>query len=129
MNTRIDLQSVVNEKGTLVIGDVEKHIPFLMKRFFAITAVPSGCQRGGHAHREQNQLLVCLSGRVEVSLDDGTQRWTEVLDDPGVGLHIKPMVWAEQVYESPDTVMLVLCDDVYREDDYLRSYDDFSKAV
>ncbi len=129
MSNRIDLQSFIDAGGSLVIGEAGKHIPFPIKRFFAITNVSAGEKRGRHAHRELNQVLVCLSGSIEVSLHDSKHSWCETLDQPGHALHVPPMVWAEQTYADPRTVLLVLCDDIYRENDYLRDFETFCSAV
>ena len=129
MSKRLELQSFIDEAGSLVIGEVGKHIPFPIKRFFAITNVASGEKRGRHAHRELNQVLVCLSGSVDVALNDGQRWWSETLDQPGQALHIPPMIWAEQTYADPKTVLLVLCDDVFRESDYLCDFEDFCTAA
>jgi len=129
MIKRLELQSFIDDMGSLVIGEVGRHIPFPIKRFFAITNVASGEKRGHHAHKELNQVLVCLSGSLKVSLSDGKQWSSETLDQPGQALHIPPMIWAEQTYANPKTVLLVLCDDVYRESDYLRDFEDFCTAV
>ncbi|MBT4933386.1 MAG: FdtA/QdtA family cupin domain-containing protein [Rhodospirillaceae bacterium] len=129
MSERIDLQSFIDDEGSLVIGEAGRHIPFPIKRFFAITNVSTGDQRGGHAHKELNQVLVCLSGLVQVTLNDGQRSWKETLEQPGIALHIKPMIWAEQVYADSKTVLLVLCDEVYRESDYLRDFDEFCRAA
>ena len=129
MIKRLALQSFIDDQGSLVIGEAGKHIPFPIKRFFAITNVAGGEKRGHHAHKELNQVLVCLSGSLDVALNDGKQWSSETLDQPGQALHIPPMIWAEQTYADPKTVLLVLCDDVYRESDYLRDFEDFCTAV
>jgi len=129
MSKRIDLQTFIDEEGSLIIGEAGKHIPFPIKRFFAITNVGAGDKRGHHAHKELNQVLVCLSGSVEVRLNDGKRWWNETLDQPGHTLHIPPMVWAEQTYADRATVLLVLCDHAYQESDYLRDFEEFCKAV
>ena len=129
MSQRIDLQSLIDDDGSLIIGEVGKHIPFPIKRFFAITNVKAGDIRGQHAHKKLNQVLVCLSGAVEVNLNDGRRSWSETLDQPGSALHIPPMIWAQQTYGNPSTVLLVFCDEKYQESDYLRNFEEFSNAV
>ncbi len=106
-----------------------KHIPFPIKRFFAISNVKAGNIRGQHAHKKLNQVLVCLSGAVEVNLNDGRRSWSETLDQSGSALHIPPMIWAQQTYADPNTVLLVFCDEKYQESDYLRNFEEFSNAV
>ena len=129
MSQRIDLQSLIDDDGSLIIGEVGKHIPFPIKRLFAISKVKAGNIRGQHAHKKLNQVLVCLSGSVEVNLNDGRRSWSETLNQPGSGLHIPPMIWTQQTYGDPNTVLLVLCDEKYQESDYLRNFEEFSNAV
>ena len=129
MSKRIDLQSFIDDDGSLIVGEVGKHIPFPIKRFFTISNVKAGNIRGQHAHKKLNQVLVCLSGAVEVNLNDGRRSWSETLDQPGSALHIPPMIWTQQTYGDPNTVLLVFCDEKYQESDYLRNFEEFSNAV
>lgn len=129
MTGPLDLQSFIDDEGALVIGEVGKQIAFPINRFFSISGVKAGGVRGGHAHKKLQQVLVCLSGSIEVSLHDGQRGWKELLDQPGRALHIGPMIWASQTYGGPDTVLLVLCDASYQESDYLRDFNEFCHAV
>ena len=81
--------------------------------------------RGEHAHKELRQYLVCVRGSVSVAVDDGKNRDEFVLDTPGIGIYLPPMVWASQYKCSRDAVLLVLASDVYKEDDYIRDYDEY----
>jgi acetyltransferase-like isoleucine patch superfamily enzyme/dTDP-4-dehydrorhamnose 3,5-epimerase-like enzyme len=121
--TRVSL--VRDLRGNLCAREMGKGLPFVPKRFFVILDVPSKEVRGEHAHRELEQLLVCLSGSVAVVVDDGRHRQELVLDSPELALHIPPMVWAVQYKYTTETVLLVLASDVYKPDDYIRDYDQF----
>ncbi len=116
-------------RGTLTFGEIDKHLPFVPKRFFVIYDVPSTRVRGEHAHRKLHQFLVCVRGSCSVVLDDGHQREEVVLDRATLGLHIPPMVWAVQYKYSHDSLLLVLASDVYDEADYIRDYDDFVREI
>ena len=118
----VDLRSVVEPNGTLVVADAGPHVPFDIVRVFAVTAVAAGERRGSHAHRRLNQFLICVNGSVAVTVDDGRERRTMVLDHLSRALHVPPGVWAEQVYSGPDAVLMVLCDRPYEEEDYIRDY-------
>ncbi len=123
--SKIELPASQDNRGLLISAEDSLHIPFPIKRFFSITAVPKGLMRGGHAHRKLNQLLICLSGAVEVTCDDGQSRKKIMLCGPKIALHIPPTIWAEQNYEDEKTVLLVVCDAPYNEDDYVRDYNTF----
>jgi dTDP-4-dehydrorhamnose 3,5-epimerase-like enzyme len=103
----IPFEPNVDSRGTLVEFDFAS-IPFPVRRAFAVSDVPGGVSRGGHAHREAEQLLVCLTGCVAVELRAG-DRTQEVELKPGTGgLHIGPGVWASQRYVEEGSTLLVL---------------------
>jgi hypothetical protein len=120
---------VEDARGALTFGEYDRHLPFAPKRFFTVYDVPSTSIRGEHAHRELHQFLICLRGSCAVLLDDGTHREEVVLDQPTIGLHIPPLVWAVQYKYTREALLLVLASDVYDEADYIRDYDDFLLAV
>jgi UDP-2-acetamido-3-amino-2,3-dideoxy-glucuronate N-acetyltransferase len=116
-------------RGSLVSGEVETHIPFEPLRFFSVMEVPSKYVRGAHAHRRCEQFLICQAGSVAVVLDDGRVREEVVLDDPGLGLYLPPMVWGIQYRYTPDALLLVLASRPYEAADYIRDYDEFLALV
>jgi acetyltransferase-like isoleucine patch superfamily enzyme/dTDP-4-dehydrorhamnose 3,5-epimerase-like enzyme len=125
----IELPRIVDLRGGLSFGEYDKHLPFIPKRYFVIYDVPSMEVRGEHAHREQQQFLVCLRGSCSVVLDDGKSRDEVLLNRPDIGLYLPPMVWGIQYKYTPDAILLVLVSDIYDADDYIRDYDLFRKEV
>lgn len=125
----IRLPRIVDLRGSLSFGEYDKHLPFAPKRYFVIFGVPSVEVRGEHAHRAQHQYLVCLQGSCAVVLDDGRNRDEVILDQPDIGLHIPPMIWAIEYKFTRDAVLLVLASDIYDADDYIRSYGEYRGAV
>lgn len=119
------MPQVEDLRGALVFGEVDQHLPFPPKRFFVVFDVPSSEVRGEHAHRELHEFLVCLRGSCSVALDDGVSRDEVILDTPTVGLHVPPKLWRVHYKYSPDAILLVLCSDIYKADDYIRNYDEF----
>jgi dTDP-4-dehydrorhamnose 3,5-epimerase-like enzyme len=95
------------------------------RRYFAVVDVPSKEVRGEHAHRELEQLLVCLRGSMALVADDGTRRQEILLDSPEIAVYVPPMVWCVQYKYSADALLLVLASDVYQPHDYIRDYDQF----
>jgi len=111
--------------GDLVVAEEENSvIPFSIRRVFNVRA-QKGHIRGRHAHRHCSQLLICTNGAVEVKCDDISTNEIYVLDKPNLGLLISPGIWTEQKYIENNTILTVLCDRRYEEEDYLRNYDDF----
>jgi UDP-2-acetamido-3-amino-2,3-dideoxy-glucuronate N-acetyltransferase len=105
-------------RGNLSVGEIGKHIPFEVKRYFLTFEVESEQARGEHAHRT-------LHGRVHILADNGQVREEFILDRPNVGLHLPPMIWGVQYRFSPGAVLLVLCSDLYDPGDYIRDYSSF----
>lgn len=124
-----ELQEVADHRGRLLIGEIEKHVPFLARRFFVATDVPAGVKRGGHAHRTIEQFAVCVHGSVTLTLDDGVERAQLNLTPLSPGVFIPAMVWDEWSSFSPDAVLLVLASKAFDESDYVRDYQRFIEMV
>lgn len=118
-----------DERGSLVALEAEKTVPFEIKRVYYIFGTQQGVIRGLHAHRNLRQIAVCVTGECRMVLDDGVQRQEVWLDSPTRGLIISDLVWREMHDFSDDCVLLVLASEHYDENDYIRDYNDFLKAV
>ena len=110
-------------EASLFVYDYQVHVPFDIKRVFIISA-DQLCIRGYHAHRECKQLLIGINGSIEVTIKDGSAQRTLILDRANQGVYIPPGLWAEQRYQ-PGSITMVLADQSYDENDYIREYDDF----
>ena len=122
-----DLQNLAchgDGRGLLVAVEAGVDVPFPIERVDYI--VPQdGFARGFHAHRELQQLMVCVAGSCRVVLEDVSGRREVVLDRPDRGLHIGPMAWHEMHDWGAGAIMLVLASHRYDEGDYIRNYDTF----
>lgn len=125
----IAIPQVVDMRGVTSFAEIDKHLPFVAKRFFVVSDVPGREVRGEHAHKTLHEFLVCLKGSLSVVLDDGKVREEVELDSPDVGLHVPPQVWRVVYKYTPDTLMLSLCSHVYDPADYIRDYSDFLAFV
>lgn len=121
----VELPKITDVRGNLTFIEGNRHAPFAIERVFYLYDVPTGADRGAHAHREQHQFLICLSGSFDVELDDGKERRVVHLNRPWKGLHIPPMIWAAEVNFDAGTVCLVLASANYLEEDYIRDYAEF----
>ena len=121
----IQLPKVTDRRGNLSFIEEERHIPFAIRRVFYIYDIPSGQTRGAHAHKTLHQFVVCLSGSLEVQLADGLVERTVRLNRPWIGLHIPPMIWANEANFDPGTVYVVLASELYDEADYIRDFKTF----
>lgn len=125
----IELPKIVDSRGNLTFLEGGTHVPFPIKRVFYVYDIPSGTDRGAHAHYDLHQFIVCLSGGLKVFLDDGREKRTVSLNRPWVGLHVPPMIWASEGDVDSGTVYLVLASEVYRADSYIRDYGEFVREV
>jgi UDP-2-acetamido-3-amino-2,3-dideoxy-glucuronate N-acetyltransferase len=116
-------------RGTLTAGSFDLAsagaVPFQPRRWFFVYDVPSAEVRGGHAHRDCHQFLVCPHGQVAVVGDDGYRRRQFLLDAPNIGLHLAPMTWATQYKYTHEAVLLIFASHPYDPDDYIRRHSEF----
>lgn len=125
----IDLPLVHDPRGDLTFVEGGVHVPFQIARVYYLYNVPVDAERGGHAHRELEQVVFALSGSFRMKIDDGTEKSEHWLRNPRQGLYISRMVWREMDAFSQGAVCMVLASHRYDEADYYRDYDDFLKAV
>jgi hypothetical protein len=123
------MRRVIDTRGNLSVGEIDKELPFRPARYFLVFEVPSTELRGEHAHKACHQFLICVHGSCRVLLDDGKQRCEVTLDRPNLGVYMPPMIWGTQYRYSKDAVLLVFASHGYDADDYLRTYDDFMKVL
>ena len=125
----IELPRIESESGAItpVAGGAE--IPFGIERTFFLYDVVAGAERGGHAHRELEQVWVAAMGSFRAVLDDGTERRAIELRQPNVGLYIPTMVWTELVEFASGTICVVLASRHYDEAEYIRDYATFKREV
>jgi dTDP-4-dehydrorhamnose 3,5-epimerase-like enzyme len=122
--TPIYVQKHTDVNGVLCVFESGRHVPFDIRRVFTVSA-RAGDVRGDHAHKRCTQMLVCVSGRIRVTCDDGSVVTEYDLDNMGLGLLIPPGIWAKEDYMADDAVLMVLCDRGYEAEDYIRDYSDF----
>ncbi len=123
----IDLPKFEDPRGNLSFIEENNHIPFKIERAYWIYDVPGGQVRGGHAFKEQQELIVALSGSFDVVVDDGQTKQTFSLNRSYYGLYVPPGMWRQMENFSTNSLALVLSSTHYSEDDYIRDYDDYLK--
>jgi dTDP-4-dehydrorhamnose 3,5-epimerase-like enzyme len=123
------LTQAVDMRGSLAAMEFASQCPFIPKRLFMVHGVPNKSVRGEHAHHECHQFLIAASGSVTVSVDDGKNRGSIVLNSPDRGLYIPPLTWGSQYQFSSDAVLLVLASHEYDDKDYIREYGLFVSVV
>ena len=125
----ITFPSLGDERGSLVVLEAEKSIPFKIKRVYYIFGAQHGVARGFHAHQNLKQVIICVAGQCKIVLDDGLHRQETWLNSPLQGLIVEDLVWREMHDFSEDCVLLVLASEYYDEADYIRNYDEFLECL
>lgn len=118
-----------DDRGQLVALEEFKDIPFEIKRVYYIYDTLSDVRRGFHAHKNLEQILICIHGSCKILLDNGHEKKIVPLEKPYEGLYVANNMWREMFDFSPDAVLLVLASELYDESDYIRDYDEFIKEV
>jgi dTDP-4-dehydrorhamnose 3,5-epimerase-like enzyme len=122
---RIALPEIKDSRGCLMFAEEGRHIPFPVKRIFAIYGVPDGSARGGHAHRTQEQLIFMVAGECTAIIDDGQDRTRQHLTTPTEGLYVSAGTWLELVEFSKSAVCVALASGLFDESDYIRDREEF----
>lgn len=124
----VDLPVIHDRRGDLTFVEGRNHVPFDIARVYYLYNVPVDSERGGHAHKQLQQVIFALSGSFRIKLDDGFTQTEVTLRDPRQGLYVSKMVWREIDQFSQGAVSMVLASHPYDEGDYFRDYDDFLRA-
>jgi hypothetical protein len=121
----LPLDKIHNRAGNITIVEGQKNFPFEVKRIYYLYDIPGGGDRGGHAHKELQQLIVAASGSFDVLLDDGENKKVVTLNRPNYGLLVVPGIWRELMEFSSGAICLVLASHLYSAEDYIRSHTEF----
>jgi dTDP-4-dehydrorhamnose 3,5-epimerase-like enzyme len=123
------LPQIHDPRGDLTFVEGGNHVPFDIRRVYYLYNVPVDSKRGGHAHRDLEQVVFALSGSFRMKIDDGHTQSEHWLRDPRKGLYISRLIWREMDAFSQGAVCMVLASQPYDEADYFREYDDFLAAA
>lgn len=110
---KLNFNTVGDSRGSLTSIENSASIPFEMKRIFYIHDVPNGEDRGGHAHRYTNQVLIACHGSVDIICSDGVNEVSVTLNDPAQGILVPEMTWTQLKNFKGGAVCLVLADTPY----------------
>lgn len=125
----IEFKTLGDDRGSLISLEQNKNIPFEIKRIYYIFGTKENVSRGFHAHKNLQQVAVCVRGSCRFVMDNGTQKEEIILDSPDKGLVIDTMQWHEMHDFSEDCIIIVLANDYYDESDYIRNYENFRSFV
>lgn len=125
----IQFPKILDPRGNLTFIEQERHVPFRIARVYWIYDVPGGEKRGGHAFKEQEEVIIALSGSFDVLLDDGAAQKIVHLSRAYKGLYVPRMIWRRMQNFSTNAVAYVLASCPYDEMDYVRNYDSYKDVM
>ena len=125
----INLPKIEDYRGNLSFIEGSNHIPFDIKRVYYLYDVPGGAARGGHAHKNLQQLIIAMNGSFDVLVNDGKDEKRFHLNRSYYGLILPNMLWRTLDNFSSGSVCLVLASDYFSEDDYIRDFELYVKSV
>lgn len=128
MSKIITLPKIEDPRGNLSVLEGE-NIPFEIKRVYYLYDVPSGAERGGHAHKAQQEFIIAVSGSFEVVLNDGRNEKVYHLFKPNEGLYVPINTWRELRNFSSGSVCLVVSSATFDELDYIRDFNSFKRHL
>lgn len=123
--TLVDIPTFIDTRGSITV--LEKDLPFEVKRIFWLHNILEGEERGVHALLEGMEIIVAVHGSFKVDLDDGISVCTFVLDNPSMGLIIKPGIWFKTYSYKDNGVSLILSDEEYSRDKYIYDYNEYKR--
>lgn len=123
--TLIELPKNHTERGNITAVNKSEEIPFNINRVYYLYDVPGGESRGGHGHRELQQLIVAASGSFDLIIDDGKIKRTFHLARPNFGVYMPAGIWRELDNFSSGSICLVIASHPYDEHDYIRDYNEY----
>lgn len=123
----IELPKFLDARGNLSFVEQNNHIPFEIKRTYWIYDVPGGEDRGGHAFKENQEVVIALSGAFDVVVDDGENKKTFTLNRSYYGVYIPEGLWRTMENFSTNSLALEFGSKHYSVEDYIREYDEFLK--
>lgn len=124
----IYLPKIDDSRGNLSFIEEDTHLPFKIRRVYWIYDVPGGEQRGGHAFRETEELIVALSGSFDVVLHDGKNENRFSLNRSYFGVFVPKMIWRTLENFSTNSLALIIASTDYHSEDYIRVFEEFLHA-
>ncbi len=125
----IQLPKFLDPRGNLSFIEEDNQIPFKIARTYWIYDVPGGEIRGAHAYKSLQEFIVALSGSFDVVLHNGEQEQRFHLNRSYYGLYVPKMYWRSMENFSTNSVAIVLADQGYDEQEYIRDFNEFKSLV
>ena len=125
----MDMKAIGSEEiGYLTIAEYPENMPFEIKRVYWTYFTPEDIERGSHAHKKLEQIIIAVAGTIEMNLEHKNgQKFNFILDKPYNGLYIPCEYW-RTIKFSENGVLLCLASEKYDKDEYIRNYEEFKNS-
>lgn len=123
----INLPKILDERGNLSFLEEENHIPFKIERAYWIYDVPGGEKRGGHSYKQNQEVIIALSGSFDVILNDGFQEKVYSLNRSYNALYVPNGIWRHMENFSTNSLAFIVASTPYNEMDYIRDINIFKE--
>jgi len=120
---------VGDDRGRLTAVESGVHVPFAIARVFYVHDVASGVPRGGHAHRDTDQVITAVNGNLTLAVSDGRSWRRFDLGDAARGVYVPRMLWVDLLDFSEGAVCLVFANTAYDQSKSLRTWEDYLTAM
>lgn len=125
----LEIPKIFDDRGNLSFLENNNEIPFKIARVYWIYDVPGGEVRGGHAYKSLQEVIIALSGSFDIVLNDGNEEKRFTLNRSYYGLYVPKMIWRQIENFSTNSVALIVADQPYNEEDYIRGFSDLKKII
>jgi len=123
----IELPRIEDARGNLSFIEEMNHVPFRIKRVYWIYDVPGGQTRGGHAFKQQHEMICAISGSFDVIINDGCEEIRSHLNRSYYGLYVPAGLWRYMDNFSTNSVAMVISSTYFTEEDYIRDFSKFNQ--
>ncbi|PRY53675.1 WxcM-like protein [Arcticibacter pallidicorallinus] len=121
----IEFPKILDERGNLSFLEEKTHIPFEVRRSYWIYDVPGGEIRGGHSYKENQEIIIALSGSFDIAVNDGSSERIISLNRSYYGLYVPAGIWRHMQNFSTNSLAFIVASKIYSEEDYIREYEIF----
>lgn len=125
----LNFPKILDDRGNLSFFENGNQIPFEIQRVYWIYDVPGGEQRGGHAYKDLQEIIIALSGSFDVVLNDGEKEERYTLNRSYYGLYVPRMMWRHIENFSTNSLALIATDSLYDADQYIRDFEVYKQAI
>ena len=128
MITRISHETFRDSRGLLSVFDLSSKFTGY-KRIFVTSDGTIGSSRGGHAHRDQTQILFAIQGSFAIEFTSRNESGTLILNPESDGVLIPNLYWSTQTPLDEKSVLLVFASGPYDENEYIRDRKEFEQVL